>query len=242
MRVTRLSLRNFRVFPELDLEMPPGVVGHLRAQRRRQVDAGGVDPVGALRRGPHRQGGAAVRRRRRRDGRHRGVRARRAPLRGDAHAVGRGQRRQGGSGLRRAAGGGGRRGRAAVRAPGAGHERRGLPLVGVLRAEAARRLLRPPARGASQAGARPARHHAARPGPRHGPVARPAPRSSRSRRRGSCSAMSKPWPPRRPSSTGGSSPREAARVAAEAALATASESRGRRRGRRRRGGAAQAGA
>src|SRR5436309_11174050 len=27
MRVTRLSLRNFRVFPELDLEMPPGVVG-----------------------------------------------------------------------------------------------------------------------------------------------------------------------------------------------------------------------
>src|SRR5256885_7170636 len=27
MRVTSLSLRNFRVFPELDLEMPPGVVG-----------------------------------------------------------------------------------------------------------------------------------------------------------------------------------------------------------------------
>ena len=27
MRVTRLSLRNFRVFPELDLEVPPGVVG-----------------------------------------------------------------------------------------------------------------------------------------------------------------------------------------------------------------------
>ncbi|HEV7863314.1 MAG TPA: SMC family ATPase, partial [Acidimicrobiia bacterium] len=27
MLVTRLSLRNFRVFPELDLEMPPGVVG-----------------------------------------------------------------------------------------------------------------------------------------------------------------------------------------------------------------------
>ncbi|HEV7688973.1 MAG TPA: SMC family ATPase, partial [Acidimicrobiia bacterium] len=27
MRVTRLSLRNFRVFPELDLELPPGVVG-----------------------------------------------------------------------------------------------------------------------------------------------------------------------------------------------------------------------
>ena len=27
MRITRLSLRNFRVFPELDLEMPPGVVG-----------------------------------------------------------------------------------------------------------------------------------------------------------------------------------------------------------------------
>jgi exonuclease SbcC len=27
LRVTRLSLRNFRVFPELDLELPPGVVG-----------------------------------------------------------------------------------------------------------------------------------------------------------------------------------------------------------------------
>ena len=27
MRVTRLSLRNFRVFPELDIEIPPGVVG-----------------------------------------------------------------------------------------------------------------------------------------------------------------------------------------------------------------------
>src|SRR5882762_4207355 len=27
MLVTRLSLRNFRVFPELDLELPPGVVG-----------------------------------------------------------------------------------------------------------------------------------------------------------------------------------------------------------------------
>jgi DNA repair protein SbcC/Rad50 len=27
MRVTRLSLANFRVFPELDLELPPGVVG-----------------------------------------------------------------------------------------------------------------------------------------------------------------------------------------------------------------------
>ncbi|HZI36838.1 MAG TPA: SMC family ATPase, partial [Acidimicrobiia bacterium] len=27
MRVTRVSLRNFRVFPELDLEIPPGVVG-----------------------------------------------------------------------------------------------------------------------------------------------------------------------------------------------------------------------
>src|SRR3954447_22013330 len=27
MRVPRLSLRNFRVFPELDLEVPPGVVG-----------------------------------------------------------------------------------------------------------------------------------------------------------------------------------------------------------------------
>src|SRR2546423_6387774 len=27
MRVTRLSLRNFRVFAELDLELPPGVVG-----------------------------------------------------------------------------------------------------------------------------------------------------------------------------------------------------------------------
>src|SRR4051794_40479538 len=27
MRVTHLSLRNFRVFPELDLEVPPGVVG-----------------------------------------------------------------------------------------------------------------------------------------------------------------------------------------------------------------------
>ena len=27
MRITRLSLRNFRVFPELDLEVPPGVVG-----------------------------------------------------------------------------------------------------------------------------------------------------------------------------------------------------------------------
>ena len=27
MRVTRLRLANFRIFPELDLELPPGVVG-----------------------------------------------------------------------------------------------------------------------------------------------------------------------------------------------------------------------
>ena len=170
MRITRLTLENFRVFPHVDLELPPGVVGIYGPNgsgKSTLVEAVLWALFGVARTGKEgvRRDGA--------DGECRvrgGLRARRARLRDRPVGLGCQPHRQGRGVLRRNPPGHGGHRRPPVRASRPGHERRRLPGLGLLRAEATRRLLLAPARGAQAARPRSARHHTDRPRPRHGPL------------------------------------------------------------------------